>query len=356
MSVVAKKSSKKKSVNDNEIQEPLHERTIENTLMTEDIITEDNKPNIIVKKVSRRKKVQQPIDSKSESSNEEKKDDESSNKIKRGRKPKNSYNMNDNGIKVSLSDDENIIIKLDIGGNNGPLAYNNNGYCAIEDFNNKIIDENDINNNNKLKEVNQSDKKIIKLLDDFKQKTKNNEWPLNTSISCYWCCHPFNNAPIGIPIKYNSIKDEFELFGCFCSIECAAAYNFKTQYNVDEMWERNNLLNLLNKKINKNSSIIKPAPDRLTLKMFGGHYTIEEFRKYTSGDKIININFPPMVSLIQQIEELNDYELSDNKYIPFDDDRLKNKDKMIFKRTKPLVDSKNSIETFMASGSGSKED
>ena len=314
-----------------------------------------DEPNIIVKKVTRKKKVN---DSNSESSKET--EDTNVAKTKRGRKPKNIYNINGDNIKVSLSDDENIIVKLDISNNStfpSGSSFSTNDYCAIEDFNNKIIDENDINNDIKIKENNKkNDKKIIKLLDDFKQKTKNNEWPLNTSVACYWCCHTFKNQPVGIPIKYNSIKDEFELFGCFCSIECASAYNFKTNQNIDDIWEKNALLNLLNKKINKESTIIKPAPDRLTLKMFGGHFTIEEFRKYTSGNKLVNVSFPPMVSVIQQIEELNDYEISDTKYVPFDDDRLKDKDKMIFKRTKPLVDSKNSIETFMASGSNTKED
>jgi hypothetical protein len=265
-------------------------------------------------------------------------------KPKRGRKPKNTYTINDNTVASSLSDDENIIVKLDISSqdNEAPFPYNSNKYCSIDNFTDKLIDEED-------KEENVEDRKVIKLLEDFKEKNKNNEWPMSTSICCYWCCHDFKNPPVGIPIKYNSIKDEFELFGCFCSLECAAAYNFKTHNNVDEMWERNNLLNFLNKKINKNSNIIKCAPDKLTLKMFGGHFTIEEFRKYTTGDKIININFPIMTSLSLQIEELNDYEVMDNKYIPLDSARVgnKSKEKIIFKRNKPLIDVKNSIETFM---------
>lgn len=264
-------------------------------------------------------------------------------KPKRGRKPKNTYTINDSTVASSLSDDENIIVKLDIPDDSeAPFPYNSNKYCSIDNFSDKLLDDEED------KKENVEDRNVIKLLEDFKEKNKNNEWPMSTSICCYWCCHDFKNPPVGIPIKYNSIKDEFELFGCFCSLECAAAYNFKTHNNVDEMWERNNLLNFLNKKINKNNNIIKCAPDKLTLKMFGGHFSIEEFRKYTTGDKIININFPIMTSLSLQIEELNDYEVMDNKYIPLDSARVgKVKEKIIFKRNKPLIDAKNSIETFM---------
>lgn len=259
---------------------------------------------------------------------------------KRGRKPKSTYNIDDTKIENSLSDDENILVKLDITDkNNNPSPYNKKDeeYCTLENFNDNIIQK-----PVKKKAI----KKVVKLLDDFKEKNKNNEWPLNTNICCYWCCHTFENAPIGIPIKYNASTDEFQLYGCFCSFECASAYNFKDQNNVDELWERNSLLNFMYKKINKKeNNIIKPAPDRLTLKMFGGQFSIEEFRKYTNGDKVINIIFPPMTSMTQQIEELNDHEVDENKYIPFDKDDKSNI--LIYKRDKPLIDSKNSIETLL---------
>jgi hypothetical protein len=117
--------------------------------------------------------------------------------------------------------------------------------------------------------------------------------------------------------------------------------------NIDEMWERYNLLNLLYRKLNL-GKIVKAAPDRLALKIFGGYMDIEEFRDFFKSNKMVNINFPPMSSLTQQIEEINEYELnSEYKYIPLDQDRIDKYKAKMFKRNKPLINSKNSLETSM---------
>jgi hypothetical protein len=188
--------------------------------------------------------------------------------------------------------------------------------------------------------------KVVNVLQDFEERNKNNEWPLHTSIACYWCCHRFNNAPMGIPINY--IDGVFEVYGCFCSTNCAAAYNFNENTNQDEMWERYHLLNLLSRKM-QGVSKVKCAPTRLSLKMFGGHLDIDTFRCRSQGNKFINVNFPPMISVTQQLEEISDYEIfADCKYIPVDNERInKYKEKISFKRSKPLIDSKKSIESSM---------
>lgn len=282
-------------------------------------------------------------------------------KAKRGRRPKYVYSTQDvvTAQNISLSDDENIIVKLNINDDmfqkgddprcddEHPYAYNRDEYCNLSNFADSV-------DKNATETVTTSDleapelrRKVISLLKDFEEKNKINEWPSNTSISCYWCCHKFDNAPYGIPVNFN--KSSFDVFGCFCSLECAAAYNFKLQENIDEMWERYNLINLLHRHLNLEGKIVKPAPDRLALKMFGGYLDIHEFRQFFKSNKLVNVNFPPMLSLTQQIEEVNDYELNnDYKYIPIDTDRIdKYKAKMMFKRNKPLVNTKNSIDSIM---------
>lgn len=286
-------------------------------------------------------------------------------KSKRGRKPKYVYNAFDvNGVSTnansstSLSDDENVIVKLkitpgkeedDLTGNsvcddNAPYAYNRDVYSNISGAN--IMGDNEISTIMEEPQNNNNNLKVLELLKDFEEKNKNNEWPSNTSIACYWCCHKFENAPYGIPINYKDGK--FEVFGCFCSLECATSYNFKQNENIDEMWERYNLINLMCRKMNY-GDYIKPAPDRLSLKMFGGFLEIEKFREYFKTNKVINVNFPPMTSIIQQLEEINEYELnSDMKYIPIDNDRInKYKEKILFKRSKPLINPKTSLESSM---------
>lgn len=294
-------------------------------------------------------------------------------KNKRGRKPKFVYSTQDISPiqQSSLSDDENIIVRLNINindniidnindntnninnnnidnnklneyGDEHPYAYNRDEY-----YNMSNIDDTEIINE-KITEIthNNSGLKIVNLLKDFEEKNKVNEWPTNTSIHCYWCCHKFDNPPFGIPVNF--IKNNFDVFGCFCSLECAATYNFKMHDNIDEMWERYNLINLLYRRTNI-GKIVKPAPDRLSLKIFGGYLDIEEFRSFFKSNKLINVNFPPMTSLTQQIEEINDYELNnDYKYIPIDQERIdKYKEKILFKRNKPLFNNKNSLEYTM---------
>ena len=276
---------------------------------------------------------------------------------KRGRKPKAVYAACDAGTSSvqmnSLSDDENIIVRLsvnepepdaepEIDGGEHPYAYNRDEYKNI------YIQPADIQTLKEEPAVVADDTthlKIVSLLKDFEEKNKNKEWPSNTSICCYWCCHKFDNAPVGIPVILQ--KDVFHVFGCFCSLQCAAAYNFSSTNNIDEMWERYNLINMLSRRLNGDTQV-RPAPDRLALKMFGGYMEIDQFRKYTESHKIININFPPMSSITQQIEEINEYELNnDYRYIPLDHDRInKIKEQMIVKRIKPII-HKNSLETSM---------
>jgi hypothetical protein len=188
--------------------------------------------------------------------------------------------------------------------------------------------------------------KIVHLLKEFEQKTKNNEWPSSTNISCYWCCHQFNNAPFGIPVKF--VDDKYHVFGCFCSLECAAAYNFECKESIDEIWEQYNLINQLSRKIG-HKQLVKRAPSKLALKMFGGHMSIDEFRGFCNTSKIINVNFPPMMTLTQQIEEFNESDLhTEYKYMPMDTEKLnKLKDKIKLKRNKPLTDSENTLEHIM---------
>lgn len=270
-------------------------------------------------------------------------------KKKRGRKPKSIYSVNEPTVvnQTSLSDDENVIVRLQVTEDesdglleNPPCAYNNDRYCMMHGFD--ATEDIDVVKPPQT----QAYLKVIDVLKDFEQKNKNNEWPTNTSICCYWCCHKFDNPPFGIPVGYTN--GQFDVFGCFCSLECAAAFNFKGNDSIDEVWERYNLINLLSRKMG-HCNLVKPAPDKMTLKMFGGFMDIDAFRTYSNTNKIINVNFPPMTSLTQQIEEINEYELnSDMRYIPLDNERINRcKEKMLFKRTKPLTSEKTTLESTM---------
>ena len=149
--------------------------------------------------------------------------------------------------------------------------------------------------------INQDKKTLSTNLINFVDEKK---WPETTTSACHWCCHNFTNTPLGVPIKY--LNGLFYCYGSYCSLECAAAHNFEcNQMNID-VWESYNLINLLSKKI---SHILKVncAPRKQCLKMFGGEMTIEEFRNMKNKNTFITCNTFPMVSITDNIEEINDY-------------------------------------------------
>jgi hypothetical protein len=285
-------------------------------------------------------------------------------KSRRGRKTKNVTNtyVVDNAH-TSLSDDENIIVKLNIQQkmddrldlfnppqNALPNAYDGH-MSAFESTPQMLsIRTQDAAASNHFDScastpVN-SDKRIVELLKDFEMKSKICEWPQSTSIACYWCCHQFNTVPYGIPVKYYNGK--YHVFGCFCSLECAVAYNFDSQESSDEIWERYNLINLLSRVLGY-KPLVKPAPNKLSLKMFGGHLDIEDFRKYFDTNKVLSLNFPPMMTLTQQVEEINECDIqSEYRYIPIDKNRINMyKEKLTLKRSKPLTDPKQTLDHMM---------
>ena len=80
----------------------------------------------------------------------------------------------------------------------------------------------------------------IKLFD----KQDNEFIPKKTTISCWWCTHTFEHLPCYIPTKITN--DRFNVFGCFCSFNCASSYNLNI--NDNKIWERYTLLKLLIRK------------------------------------------------------------------------------------------------------------
>ena len=128
--------------------------------------------------------------------------------------------------------------------------------------------------------------------------------PNNTCTACYWCCHTFSNAQYGIPLKY--LDDKFYCYGCFCSLECAAAYNFNYNDMNINVWESYNLLNLLSKKYNY-KNMVYCAPKKQLLRLFGGKLNIDEYRNLYTKDNIVTFNTYPMISIVDNVEEINEF-------------------------------------------------
>lgn len=130
-----------------------------------------------------------------------------------------------------------------------------------------------------------------------------------TNIVCWWCTHQFDTVSIFIPDSfYNNI---YNVFGCFCTFNCAYAYILNM--NDSSVWYRYSLLNMLYKDLinkhrslssNSSGSLITPAPRREVFEKFGGKLIYSDYKK--SG--IINrkeyrLIIPPMTSINPIVEE-----------------------------------------------------
>jgi hypothetical protein len=141
-------------------------------------------------------------------------------------------------------------------------------------------------------------KKINNVMLEF--QNFNDKKYFQTDICCWHCCHKFDNMPCGIPLFLEN--DIFHVKGIFCSFNCALTYNYNSRENENIIQERESLLNLLYKRIHNVKNInLKHAPEKETLKMFGGSLTIDEFRL---NNNIYTMIYPPMLSIIPQLEEI----------------------------------------------------
>jgi hypothetical protein len=166
----------------------------------------------------------------------------------------------------------------------------------------------------------------------------------NTIYSCYWCKNTFDNYSLGCPIryvprqcvktyysniskdfykikeditesKYNSLKKDceyslkdsyYETDGIFCSFNCCKSYindnKHQKIYNLSSC-----LLNKMYKDITgEYCKNIVEAPHWRTLKEYGGHLDIDDFRNgfnkitYTPHGSIKNLNIKPVVNLYEE--------------------------------------------------------
>jgi hypothetical protein len=167
---------------------------------------------------------------------------------------------------------------------------------------------------------------------NFVEFTKDGKtWTPTTEIYCMWDMHPFKSIPIGIPHKY--VKGKFKVFGCFCSFNCALAFLLKLDgYDV---WHRYSLLHKLYRKIYGIDKVIKVADSIMTIVKWGGHKTIEEYRRDNLiCEKESRIIIPPMSSIVPLIEY--DYD-DDNKINSANVALAKTNKRVRLKRRKPLT-------------------
>jgi hypothetical protein len=241
---------------------------------------------------------------------------------------------------VILVENEDIILQLPISANDitkinineetldipkpyEPDCYyinESNIYNTIQDnLINVKEDDNNIYYNRQLSDYKEGNIDNLTCGGLYYKEKNDNENIIKSTNNCYWCCHDIKERIYGMPYKYNITSNTYILFGNFCSLECANAYNFSSHCGSDKVWEINSLIQMLSKHYG-HTKPIRPAPSRFLLNIFNGPLTIEEFRKgHLTNDKTHLLNLPPMISTTYN------YEIVNTSYLKNITDNMNNK-------------------------------
>lgn len=230
--------------------------------------------------------------------------------------------------------------------NQGSLAFiseenKDNNNINYEKENNTYIDNKDsnkyvININNEEKPNYKDIWNKLKLLQN---KLKLNKLSDKKS-SCFWCTHTFDNLSIYIPKCY--INNNYEVYGCFCTPECACSYLCNEKIDSSTRWERYSLLNSIYGTIYDYKKNIKPAPDpHYLLEKFYGDLTIEEYRELNKSDNLLLVVEKPLTKILPEIHD----ESNELPNINFSKNTNANKNKVYrLSRNKPAI-TQNSNNT-----------
>ena len=130
---------------------------------------------------------------------------------------------------------------------------------------------------------------------------------------CWNCCHDIKGKHISQPIKYE--QNVFTTTGSFCCYPCVARYIVDSNDSSDIIFSRLSTLNLYVNILNNTQGKVIPAPPRLSLTMFGGTMSIEDYRN-NMDDYLTVMNIDPIVCCIDiSIKKLayKKQTVSDNK-------------------------------------------
>lgn len=154
----------------------------------------------------------------------------------------------------------------------------------------------------------------------------NDDWLDKTDVSCWWCCHEFDDVPLGFPIQYVSQTKKFRVRGIFCSFACMVGY-----MNELKLQRYDYLVKYLYKKICgefPTKTDLKPAPPRCALQKFGGELSIEEFRETFPKAKLYKMVEYPMFVARDYVEEVDIIDLKNINLRVFQEQSIHNEVKL----------------------------
>ena len=167
--------------------------------------------------------------------------------------------------------------------------------------------------------------------------------------SCFWCTCGFDNPPIYIPKELSN--GIYEVYGCFCSPECASAYLFNEDIEIHTINNRYTMLNNMYKCIYNYTDSIKRAPSPFyILDKYYGNISIEEYRTLYCTNKILLVVDKPLTRVLPELHSDNSLSFNSGNTLSNtnDNNTFDNDDGKIYKlsRNKPLK-NKNSMNKFV---------
>jgi hypothetical protein len=133
--------------------------------------------------------------------------------------------------------------------------------------------------------------------------------------ACFWCSSDFDSLSIHIP--KSCIKGSYEVYGCFCSPECATGYLMREPIDSSTRFERYALLNHIYAGVYNYTKNIKPAPNPYyMLDKYYGNLTIQEYRALLKSERLFLTIDKPMSKILPEIHEDNEEFIINNKIIP----------------------------------------
>ena len=146
----------------------------------------------------------------------------------------------------------------------------------------------------------------------------------NKKSACFWDTFDFDNPPVYIPKHF--INNTYNVYGCFCSPECAVAYLINERIDSSAKFERYHLLNNIYAKIYDYKKNIKPAPNPYyMLDKYCGNLSIQEYRSLLRNERLFLIVDKPLTRMLPELHEDNDEFILNNKIIPSNTYQLKSR-------------------------------
>lgn len=146
----------------------------------------------------------------------------------------------------------------------------------------------------------------------------------NKKSACFWDTCEFDNPPIYIPKHF--MNDTYQVYGCFCSPECAVAHLMEENIDSSIKFERYQLMNHIYSKVYNYNKNIKPAPNPFyMLEKYYGNLSIQEYRSLLRNERLFLVVDKPLTRVMPELHEDNDDFIINNKIIPSNTYQIKKK-------------------------------